>query len=83
MESVREVFEAQITIAQSQTPERDLHKLVGSLTSLRLQTLAGPADRLAASVLVEARSDPAVQKQFLDDFSTPLQHRSTEVLEPA
>jgi AcrR family transcriptional regulator len=77
MESFREVFEAQITFEQSQVPERDLHRLVGSLT----QALAGPAGRLAASVLAEAQSDPAVQKQFLDDFSTPLRHRSTEVLE--
>lgn len=76
MESFREAFEAQLVFGQSPSPEEDVQSLVRSLA----RALGGPAGRLAASVLAEAQSDPAVQKQFLNDFSEPLRRRSTEVL---
>ena len=76
MESFREAFESQLAFDQSSHPEEDVRKFVRSLAS----ALNGPAGRLAASVLAEGQSDPAVQQQFLKDFSEPLRSRSTEIL---
>ena len=76
MESFREAFEAQLAFAQGPHPEDDVQGLIRSLT----RALSGPAGRLAASVLAEAQSDAAVQKQFLQYFSEPLRGRSTEVI---
>ncbi len=76
MESFREAFEALLVFEQSDIPETNLKNLVGSLT----RALAGPAGRLAASVLAEAQSDAEVQKQFHELFSAPLRRRSTEVV---
>ncbi len=77
MESFREAFEAQLDLTSSNSPEDDLRGLVRSLTT----ALGGSAGRLAASVLAEAQSDGSVQQQFLNDFSTPLRVRSTELIE--
>ncbi len=77
MESFREAFEAQLDLTASDSPEDDLRGLVRSLTA----ALGGPAGRLAASVLAEAQSDISVQRQFLDEFSTPLRARSTAMIE--
>ena len=76
MESFREALESQLAFDQSPHPEEDVRRLVRSLA----RALSGPAGRLAASVLAEGQSDPAVQQQFLKDFSDPLRSRSTEVL---
>ena len=77
MESFREAFEAQLDLTSSSSPEDDLRGLVRSLTT----ALGGSAGRLAASVLAEAQSDESVQQQFLNDFSTPLRVRSTDLIE--
>ena len=77
MESFREAFKAQLAFERSSHPEKDLKGLVRSLAS----ALSGPAGRLAASVLAEAQSDSAVQKQLLQDFSEPLRLRSAAVLQ--
>ena len=77
MESFREALEAQLDLTASNSPEDDLRRLVGSLTT----ALGGSAGRLAVSVLAEAQSDKSVQQQFLNDFSNPLRAGSTEMID--
>ena len=77
MESFREAFEAQLDLTSGNSPEDDLRGLIRSLT----MALGGSAGRLATSVLAEAQNDESVQQQFLNDFSTPLRVRSTELIE--
>ncbi len=76
-ESFREAFETQLAFERTGSPEKDLHALIASLARM----LSGPAGRLAASVVAEAQSDPAVQRHFLEDFSGPLRLRSTALIQ--
>ena len=76
-ESFREAFETQLAFKQTASPEGDLRALIVSLACM----LNGPAGRLAASVVAEAQSDPAVQKHFLEGFSQPLRLRSTALIQ--
>jgi AcrR family transcriptional regulator len=75
-DSFREAFGAQLVFARTDAPAADLRALVRSLA----RALAGPAGRLAASVMAQAQSDPEVQKLFLEQFSLPLRRHSAGVL---
>ncbi len=75
-ESFREAFGAELRFAQSEDSKRDMIELVRSLAS----ALSGDAGRLAASIIAEAQQDPALQAQFLEEFSNPLRERSASVL---
>ncbi|MFD2414945.1 TetR/AcrR family transcriptional regulator [Amycolatopsis pigmentata] len=77
IESFFNQFEPQVAGPRSGVPDDDFRALVRSLVA----ALAGPAGRVAASVVAHAQGDKETQRRFRENFSDPLRKQSTEILE--
>lgn len=75
-DSFRTAFGAQLVFERTYMPEQDFRALVRSLA----RALAGPAGRLAASVMAQAQHDAEAQQLFLEQFSLPLREQSAAVI---
>lgn len=76
IEAFLEAFRPKLAYAGSDRPEEDFRALIASLT----ETLAGPDGRVAASVVIQAQSDPETQRMFRDEFSAPLREQTSRLL---
>lgn len=76
IESFLDAFKPQLAYRRSGDAAADLHALVASLS----HALAGPAGRVAASVMAQAQGDPETRLVFLQRFSEPLRLESTILL---
>jgi AcrR family transcriptional regulator len=77
IESFLDQFEPRVAPVVTGDPESDFRTLVSSLTA----ALAGPAGRVAASVVAHAQGDGETQRLFRDHFSEPLRRESAKVLQ--
>ncbi|WP_158814018.1 TetR/AcrR family transcriptional regulator [Methylocapsa sp. S129] len=76
IESFLEAFRPQLIYAETGDAIADFRALVSSLA----RALSGPAGRIAASVVAQAQSDPETRQMFLETFSKPLRHESSQLL---
>jgi AcrR family transcriptional regulator len=76
MECFLTTLRPQLNYSQSSDAAANFHGLVSSLA----QTLAGPAGRVAASIVAHAQSDPETRRMFLNEFSEPLREESLKLL---
>ena len=76
VDSFLDAFRPQLAYRCSNDAAADLHALVASLA----RALAGPAGRVAASVMAQAQSDPETRLLFLQQFSEPLRQESANLL---
>lgn len=76
IESFLDAFKPQLAYRRSGDAAADLHALVASLA----RALAGPAGRVAASVMAQAQGDPETRLMFVQQFSEPLRQESTILL---
>jgi AcrR family transcriptional regulator len=76
IESFLEAFRPQLTYAETADAAADFRALVSSLA----RALNGPAGRIAASVVAQAQSDSETRQMFLETFSKPLRHESSQLL---
>jgi AcrR family transcriptional regulator len=76
IDSFLHAFKPQLAYRHSDDAAADLHALVASLA----RALAGPAGRVAASVMAQAQSDPETRLVFLQQFSEPLRRESADLV---
>ena len=76
IECLLEAFRPQLAFRATGDAASDFRALLRSLT----RALAGPAGRIAASVLVQAQGDAETMRLFRDQFSEPLRRESSKVL---
>lgn len=76
IDSFLDAFRPQLDYRRSGDAAADLHALVASLA----RALAGPAGRVAASVMAQAQDDPDTRLVFVQQFSEPLRKESTTLL---
>ncbi len=76
IESFLEAFRPQLSCVRTGDAAADFRVLTGSLA----RALAGPAGRVAASVIAQAQSEPAIRQTFLEAFSEPLRRESARLL---
>ncbi|GAA1985742.1 TetR/AcrR family transcriptional regulator [Amycolatopsis minnesotensis] len=77
IESFLEQFGPQLAVPRGEAPDQDFRALVRALAA----ALAGPAGRVAASVVAHAQSDEETQRLFRENFSDPLRTQAAELLE--
>ena len=76
IDSFLDAFRPQLAYRRSGDAAADLHALVASLA----RALAGPAGRVAASVMAQAQSDVETRQVFIQQFSEPLRQESANLL---
>jgi AcrR family transcriptional regulator len=76
IESFLDAFRPKLAYVESEHPEDDFRSLIASLA----QALAGPDGRVAASVVIQAQSDPETQRMFREEFSEPLREETSKLL---
>ncbi|MFJ4633457.1 TetR/AcrR family transcriptional regulator [Streptomyces sp. NPDC088847] len=77
IDSFAEHFEPRVETVHTDDPDGDFRNLVLSFAA----ALAGPAGRVAASVIAHAQADEETQRLFREHFSEPLRRESAKVLQ--
>lgn len=77
IESFLNAFRPKLTYVKTDAHDVAFRALIGSLAAV----LAGPDGRVAASVVMQAQSDPETQRMFRERFSEPLREATAELLE--
>ena len=77
IESFLDAFRPQLAYVRTDDVAADFRVLIDSLA----RALGGQAGRVAASVIAQAQSEPAIRQMFLEAFSEPLRRESARLLE--
>jgi len=76
MESFLEAFRPQLAYVHTDNAAEDFRNLINSLVN----TLSGPAGKIAASVVAEGQRDAETRRLFVEAFSEPLRQESTRLI---